>query len=329
MPPPKPAYDIDWIFSNNSNVHVANHRDWFTSYTPFVTSFDSGMTGPFSGNDVRVEGIGDVELTTKTHPTRSGTAFQATIVLRDVLYAPSAFCNILGQSLMEDHNVSFNSGPGKSKVISIKSGACVGLIDRNILYRLRLRGQSANQTTLDPNSLYVIRATWAAGERAKWESFRLGYGRQVHTRQAGASNNSPSLTQEEKKWLKENYGDEYHFLRDYGLSIFKDEDRDEARRLLRAFMDDHDEKIGQRAEDTDDDEDNSLDSFQRDLADPTSHVADYHFSEEQLDWIKSSFGHSGNFLLSYGLKPWNDEDCLEGKAILQTMSSGHGEAAAT
>lgn len=43
-------------------------------------------------------------------------------------------------------------------------------------------------------------------------------------------------TQEEKAWLKKNWGDEYHFLRAYGLSIYKDEDREEGRRIVRGLM---------------------------------------------------------------------------------------------
>ncbi|CAL8584315.1 hypothetical protein XPA_009918 [Xanthoria parietina] len=41
MPPPKPIYDFDWLYSNISNIHIASHRDWFTSYTPFDTELRS------------------------------------------------------------------------------------------------------------------------------------------------------------------------------------------------------------------------------------------------------------------------------------------------
>ena len=48
-----------------------------------------------------------------------------------------------------------------------------------------------------------------------------------------------------------------------------------------------------------------------------SHVADYHFSEAQLDFIKKHYKHSGNFMLSMGLKPFDDGDCAEAKQIVQ------------
>jgi hypothetical protein len=47
---------------------------------------------------------------------------------------------------------------------------------------------------------------------------------------------SAPYTEEEKGWLKREWGDEFKFLTTYGLSIYKDEDRDEGRRIVRAMM---------------------------------------------------------------------------------------------
>ena len=129
--------------------------------------------------------------------------------------------------------------------------------------------------------------------------------------QAPATN--PPITQAEKKWLKDNnYKDEFHLLREQGLSIYKEEDRAEGRLIMRAIMEqdqDHDGEGG-----------NGDNSFLRELEeDPMSHMADYSFSAEQLDWIKKHYKHSANFLHSYGLKPFEDGDCQEGKAIVQAM----------
>lgn len=58
----------------------------------------------------------------------------------------------------------------------------------------------------------------------------------------------------------------------------------------------------------DEEEDDDADSFLAELeSDPMSHVADYHFSEPQLDWIKIHYKHSGNFLQCHGLKPFEDQ----------------------
>lgn len=72
------------------------------------------------------------------------------------------------------------------------------------------------------------------------------------------------LTEREKQYLKKHYGNEFHFLRAYALSIYKEEDREEGREILRGMME---------AEDNMDDEedDESENSFLADLeADPVS-----------------------------------------------------------
>lgn len=122
-------------------------------------------------------------------------------------------------------------------------------------------------------------------------------------------NTNGPLTKDEKKWLKDNWGGEFHFLQSYCLSIYKEEDREEGRSIMRALMED----------DNEDDHDDG-NTFLRELEeDPTSHVADYHFSAKELDWIATHYKHSGNFLLSYGLKPFDNEDCREGKSIVQSL----------
>ncbi|KAG7002436.1 hypothetical protein G7Y79_00027g061280 [Physcia stellaris] len=131
-------------------------------------------------------------------------------------------------------------------------------------------------------------------------------------------NNNPPLTAAEKQWLKAHHGDEYHFLREQGLSIYKEEDRAEGRSILRAFMEEDEDEA-----DPDDGNGEEENQFLRDLEeDPTSHVADYHFSAKELEWIEAHYRHSGQFLLSYGLKPFDDEDCREGKAMVQQMMEG-------
>ncbi|KAL8662020.1 MAG: hypothetical protein Q9202_005074 [Teloschistes flavicans] len=327
MPPPKPAYDIDWVFSNSSNVHVANHRDWFTSYKPFITNFHPGLGRP--GCEVPVAGIGDVELHTKTHPTRAGAAHQHTLVLRNVLYAPTCSCNILGG---HEHNYIIAGPSSQSRLLDPDTGACIGLLDSVRLWRLRLRGQSSTQTSLNDDGGYYIHANWAPSERARWQTFQLQESRGAPTLQANLTDSrSPPLTEPEITWLKNQYGSEFHFLRAHALSIYKDEDREEGRSILRALMNagadeddvEESETFGNEHDDDDDDGDSgneSENSFLRELeADPTSHVADYHFSAEELDWIKANHGHSGNFLLCYGLKFYDDEDCREGKAIVRAF----------
>lgn len=94
MAPEGKAYHIDWIFSSNSDVHVAKHLDWFNTFTPFVTKFSNGFSGD---NDkptfVNVTGIGDVTLPVvvgaKGGIKGNGPVTVTGLRLRNVLYAPS------------------------------------------------------------------------------------------------------------------------------------------------------------------------------------------------------------------------------------------------
>ncbi|MDI1488026.1 MAG: hypothetical protein OHK93_007300 [Ramalina farinacea] len=139
------------------------------------------------------------------------------------------------------------------------------------------------------------------------------------------ANDDPSIplyTQEEKHWLKKHFDGEFKFLRDYGLSIYKDEDREEGRQLLRALMEgDLDNETSTRSEKArvdGDDEPEEENRFLRELEmHPESHFADHHFSEDELEWIEKHYDYSSNFLMSFGLKFYDDEDCQEGKLIVQ------------
>lgn len=47
---------------------------------------------------------------------------------------------------------------------------------------------------------------------------------------------SAPYTAAEKQWLNDNFGGEFHFLLAYGLSIHKEDDREEGRAIARAMM---------------------------------------------------------------------------------------------
>ena len=129
---------------------------------------------------------------------------------------------------------------------------------------------------------------------------------------AKSKNASPPLTEIENQWLKKQWHGEFDFLRSYQLSIYEEEDREEGRRILRALMD--------ADSDRQDDHGHENSLMRKPERDPMSYVADYHFSEKELDWIHKHFKHSGDFLLSYNLRPWEDKECLKGRTIVHAMS---------
>ncbi|RDL38144.1 uncharacterized protein BP5553_05577 [Venustampulla echinocandica] len=273
----------DWVFSNNSDVSIAKDRGWFTSYTPFASRLMNG--------DLAVIGIGSVEIPVRLRSNRTDKR-HGTIRINEVLHVPTAVCNILGRGdFLDTYSISTLDG------VKDKMGRTAACFDKEKrLFCLKLSGRPV--------------------------------GARYHA-------NKP-YTATEKAWLKQHYKDEYHFLQQHSLSIYKDEDREEGRAIVRSFiaaeaegsagtegaLDSNTEDDGSlpdllSQDDVDDDDANSL--LLELEEDPMSHLADYYFTGKQLDWIKEHYKHSGNFLLCYGLKAFDEEDCREGKAILEAI----------
>lgn len=116
----------------------------------------------------------------------------------------------------------------------------------------------------------------------------------------------PPLTTTEKEWLKHKSGfkDEFHLLRAHGLRIDKEEDREEGRQILRALM------LNSNEEDGDEEEQDW---------DPTGHQADYAFKHAELEFIEKHWGTSETFLVTHGLKFYDDGDLEEGRAIVRAL----------
>ena len=325
MAPEGDAYHVDWIISNNSDVHVAQHLQWFTSLTIFSTGFCTGFQSDNENAQVKVIGIGDVALPVKTRRGKSGGASQGILMLHDVLYAPNSMCNILGGPIADEFNVILDFGNKNNSMLRDRNtDTCIAIIDHPKLLRLRLKGQSPHQSSLSKDSVYFIRANWPSSERKRWKAHK-----EKLAQPCVSSPELPTLrindegyTSDERQWLKKHWGGEFQFLRIYGLSIYDEEQRAAGRKLMRSFMQDETDSDG--ADEADESDEPEFESdFMRDLEqDPTSHFADHHFSEKELGWIEKHYNYSSNFLRSYGLKFHEDEDCQEGKAILRALMEG-------
>lgn len=314
MPPQGAAYNVDWILSNTSNVHVANDRAWFTSYIPFRTKL-STMLG--TEPTVEVLGIGTVVLPTRIHRQGKSNKPSREITLHNVLYAPSYTVNIFAMCMEPDLVVPLSCDV--KPILKSGTDKVLGLVVFKTLWRVWLKGQSQDQSILDPDRMYYFHASWPEEEINKYNTFVS----EAKAKQASKSDSAPPLTTVEKDFLKKHYGNEPKFLLMPELSIYKEDDREEGRRILRALMSDLEDEAD-ALEDSEDDDDQSVESndFLADLErDPTSHVADYKFSNDQLDYVKAHYGHSGHFMRCYGLKSWDDEDCDEAVSIIKAFMS--------
>jgi hypothetical protein len=228
MPPQGNAYNVDWIMSDSSDIHVANDRAWFTAYAPYRTKL-AAMPG--AEPSVEVHGIGTVVLPTRTYHEGKSHKPSSEITLHQVLYVPQNPVNIFATCREPDLHIQF----GPEKVASITrrgSNKVLGLTVRSNLIKLWLKGQTQDQSSLDPNGLYYFHATWPDSEVAKF----IDHVAQLRKQPSSAAYQTPPYTQEEHDFLAKHYGGEFKFLMTFGLKIHSEEDRDEGRSILRAMM---------------------------------------------------------------------------------------------
>ncbi|OJD17249.1 hypothetical protein AJ78_02631 [Emergomyces pasteurianus Ep9510] len=222
----------DWVFATCSNVHVAKDRAWFASYTPFKTEL--GDAYGMLEKPIPVLGIGTVELVTKRSPNKTGPDSRATLHLKKVLHAPTITCNIIGLPIFDDYDVTCGgeTSPVSAGSIADKEGRCVAYFDR----RKRLMqvrpcgppyGPPLGLTAFKKEVHYMINALWPDSEQRRWRD---------HQAKIKAVVENPGYTSEEKAWLKKHFRGEFYFLRMFCLSIYKEEDREEGRRIVRAMM---------------------------------------------------------------------------------------------
>ena len=156
-----------------------------------------------------------------------------------MLHAPNLLCNIIGWPILDDYDVStsFSDGPQASGFItSLSDGRSIAYFkpwggDVRFL-EVQLSGPpvgpKVGPSPFNSSEKYWLRVFWPDSERERVAS--LVAARPVRGAAAG------SLTSAERAWLKKHYGNEFKLLRDYGLSIYKEQDREEGRAIVRAMM---------------------------------------------------------------------------------------------
>ncbi|KAK3291703.1 uncharacterized protein B0H64DRAFT_445735 [Chaetomium fimeti] len=249
-PSATPELCPDWVLASGSNVHVARDRAWFSTYTPFPTSTTSYIVS----NPMGALGVGDVRLPVKLFPKRSGPSAHGTLHLRNVLHAPNYICNVIGSPDTGDYSQIVLGGlgdNGKDAAITAENGRRLGYFVKGRRWVLLLSGPPVGPVVgpskLDPDGYYMINAQWPASERQRWALAQgsqsgLGHNTNHGVSDSGEGNDEseaaqPELyTEAEKSWLKREWGGEFKFLTAHGLSIYKDEDREEGRRIARAMM---------------------------------------------------------------------------------------------
>ncbi|KAF9736371.1 hypothetical protein PMIN06_009269 [Paraphaeosphaeria minitans] len=168
MPPSGPAYNIDWVWSFDSKTHVATHRDWFTTFTPLT----SQITSTHNSSPYAVEGIGSVEIEVRriigNAAKRNVGPKNSKVVLRNVLYVPDFICNVMGNAVREDYDISIGA---ERWIMDKKTGRGIGMLDKNPagLVKIVLKGQAKGETGLNGDVPEMITVEWADEEQQKWK----------------------------------------------------------------------------------------------------------------------------------------------------------------
>ncbi|KAL7916726.1 hypothetical protein GGI35DRAFT_433915 [Trichoderma velutinum] len=310
------SLSADWVFSN---VHICNDLKWFTELTPF----QSVVSSSFGSETMLVKGVGTVDLPVKRDPDLRGPQAHHILRLTNVLYTPSSDFNILGQPIFELVPLVTIRSTGKKRGTLVgKDGNPVAFFSPTApLYCLRLSGPPVGPrlapTKFKPGVAYHLMVSWPGIERARWNA--RGQQGEKETEPDQRTGDEPYTT-EEKAWLKKHYKGEYKFLMSYGLSIYDEEERAEGRAIMRS-MASADEDGDETGEETERREEDDEGEDEEDEDDEFGHLADYLFNKKELAWINKHYQNSAAFMLSYGLKFYNDEDCADAKALVRSIMS--------
>ncbi|KGO72140.1 hypothetical protein PITC_075780 [Penicillium italicum] len=226
-PPPCPS----WVYSNNSDTHVAKDRCWFgQDYIPFRS-----YVTDIAGGSVEVIGMGTVNLATMSSPMQTHPNPHSSLRLKNVLHAPTMLCNIIGSPVRDDYTVM--CGP----IDSDMSGFLVRNADGRIMAYFKPMGQgprlfqvqlgepplghALGLSPLCPNGLYMIHAFWSQRERRRFEILKAS----GLTRASGVQ----PLTLAEKNWFGMHRMSERAIMLAYGLNHNRQEHREEGRAIMR------------------------------------------------------------------------------------------------
>ncbi|RYP66737.1 hypothetical protein DL771_007617 [Monosporascus sp. 5C6A] len=179
-------------------------------------------------------GVGTVELPVQREPGRtSGPDAHGILRLTNVLHIPDAICNVIGFPFVRDNHVSVGFGGSRQSqgFIADSQGRKLAFFEKDRpLCIVKLSdppvGPVVGPRTIQSHGGYMIHCLWPDSERRRFEEYRESLARQQQQRYSEA----------EKQWIKEHYGNEFRFLLQHGLSIYKEEDRDEGRDIVKGLM---------------------------------------------------------------------------------------------
>jgi len=170
-------------------------------------------------------------------PDSSGPESHGKLYLENVLHVPGIVCNIIGYPGFESFGVNMSFGQDQRGSAGEMNDRETGQWLANLVHKKFIildlspppHGPVVGPSRFEPDTAYLISVFWPDSEREKWKDA-------ITLAQPAATTEPEGFTTQEKDWLKKNYGNEFKFLQMYGLRIYKDDDREEGRRIVRALM---------------------------------------------------------------------------------------------
>ena len=197
------------------------------------------------GTSELVLGIGRVSIPVKRSPNLFGYKNRGTLELENVLYVPTYYCNVLGTPILRDgYKVNTNGAKSNGSLRDAKGRNAAFFAKSLPMHTLEMRGPPSGPVLKQSvfkkpgqHGILVLGCLWPEDEMKKWEEFKKGKANPVaEDRSSYELDCAHDYTPEEREFLKKHFKNEYKFLQQYGLSIYKEDHREEGRRILRAFM---------------------------------------------------------------------------------------------
>lgn len=316
---------------------VAKDRVWFEDdYAPVdCMVYSVGGCPP-----VQVTGIGTVRLPVRTS-FKPGPNSHGALHLFNVLHVPKSLVNIIGKPALDDFNVEFlpPSAKAMAKLTTHANAKTVALFKNGVgdlsgLPVVRLSGYPVGPRVAPPRPSsgckgMVVSVNWPASEQEK--CFR----QKKANSPISSRDQSGALTNCEYQWLKHHYGSEFRFLTVHGLSIYKEDDRQEGRSILRHLRAQDDLRDHKRVDESVDVERNKTMAPASSTGDGVSSAEDRRkarkqilssrFSREEIDYINRDWGNTASFMHHLGLDFYDEDDCCKAKAMATKFTAMSNE----
>lgn len=151
--------------------------------------------------------------------------------MENALHAPSVVCNVLGNDLFKKYESSAFSSAG-FRISDKSTNQPVGWLTCKRFFEVELSeppfDPEVGPSPFKPGVGYMIGATWPEEEQERFAAMKSS--QSITDRSPGKI---APLTQEERAWIKEHWKNEFKFLRGHRLRIYKKDEREEGREILK------------------------------------------------------------------------------------------------